>query len=118
MLGFSVVGDAEFVDEVDADEVDVKFIAHHELALDFFLVLPLDRDGVDPIEIQVVVAGTLDTHGRMVVSLVVPEVFFEGGPGQTGDGCTRVVEYRDVDPTHLKQDFVPIFSGWSHVQER
>ena len=38
------------------------------------------------------------------------EVFVEGGPGQAGDGGPGVVEYRDPDPTHLKQEFVPIFS--------
>ena len=54
----------------------------------------------------------------MVVLFVVPEVFLDGGPGQTGDGCPRVLEYRYVDPTNLKQDFVPIFSCGSHIQEK
>ena len=117
LLSLGVVGNAEFTDEVDSNEVDIEVVANHELAWNLFLVLPLDRDRVDSVDPQVVVSGAFDAR-RMVPTLETCEMFVEGCTGQAGDCGSGVVEYLDLDPTHLQQDFVPIFSCWSHVLER
>ena len=50
LLGLGVVGNAELVDEVNADEVDVVVVANHKLTRDLLLVLSLDRDCVDSVK--------------------------------------------------------------------
>ena len=39
LFGYCVIGDVQFVDEIETDVVNVKVVVHNELAVDFFLVL-------------------------------------------------------------------------------
>ena len=76
LLSFGIVGHAESVDQVDAQNVVIQMFADQE-GTQGLSILVGGRKGVGPVQFEVVVAGPNDI-GSMIGSLGMREVLLEG----------------------------------------
>ena len=93
LLCFGIIGHAESVDQVDAQNVLIQVFADLE-GTQGLSILVGGRKGIGPsigpVEFEVIVAGPNDIC-LMIGSLGMREVLLEGLQGQTGSSCPCIV---------------------------
>ena len=88
-LSFGIIGHAESVDQVDAQNVVVQIFADQEGAQGLSIFVG-GRKCIGSIEFEAVVAGPNDIRS-MIGKLGMSEVLLEGLQGQTGSSRPRIV---------------------------